>query len=65
MCVQLRPASSSALITLDELFARVTPAIASTEKDTATTNLLTAWVSAFPSQVLCALLYYTDLKIGS
>lgn len=51
MCVQHRPVSSSALIILDELSAHVTLAIALTEKDTATTNLHTAWVSASSSHL--------------
>lgn len=50
-CVQHHPASSSVLITLDESSAHVTPAIASTERDTAPTNLLTVWVSSLPSHL--------------
>lgn len=52
MCVRRHPVSSSALITLEELSAHVILAIASTEKDTVITNLLTVWVSALPSHLL-------------
>lgn len=44
-CVRRRPASSSARTTSDESSARVTPAIASTGRGTATTSPRTAWVS--------------------
>lgn len=45
MCVLRHLASSSALITLDELSAHAILDIALTERDTAATNLHTAWVS--------------------
>lgn len=53
MCVRLLPVSSSALITLDESSARVSSAIASTEKGTAVTSLPTAWVSPEWSILTC------------
>lgn len=63
MCVQHHPASSSALIILDELSAPVTLAIDLTEKDTATTNLHTAWVSASSCHLQGSITVYDFLCI--